>query len=65
MSAETVEALWVGPYEVSLPDGRRLTPGLSTCQVGRDEAEASDHWQPVKAKAPTPAIKPAVGTEED
>lgn len=73
MSAETVTALWVGPFEVALPDGRRLAPGIDKHELGRDEAEASDYWQvqtPAKTNgtgkaAPSPAQTPGPAGEED
>lgn len=50
MSA-TVKAKWVGTYEAELPDGTQLVPGETVVEIGRDEAESSDNWEPVKGKS--------------
>jgi hypothetical protein len=52
--AKLVKALWVGPYEAQLPDGRVLVPGETVVDIGAGEASESDHWEPVRAAAPKP-----------
>jgi hypothetical protein len=44
-----VNAKWVASYEAELSDGTRLIPGETIIELGKDEAEQSDNWQPVKA----------------
>lgn len=48
---KTVEALWVAPYEATLPDGTVLIPNETKVRIGAGEAEASDHWEPVGSSA--------------
>lgn len=46
-STGLVKALWVGPYGHRLHDGTLLQTGITVCDIGADEAKASDNWQPV------------------
>jgi hypothetical protein len=44
-SAETVKARWVAGYHAETADKIDLVPGVTVVQIGRSEAEASDHWE--------------------
>lgn len=52
-SKGTVKAKWVGTFIGEMTDGTELIPGETVVEIGRDEAEASDHWQ-VQGAASTP-----------
>jgi hypothetical protein len=44
-----VKARWVAGYPAILPNGTELVPGVSVVAIPEGEAQASDHWEPVKA----------------
>jgi hypothetical protein len=60
--SELVDALWVAPYEATLPDNTRLVPGQTTAHISRAEAAASANWQVVEPAAT--AAKPAQRSTE-
>lgn len=48
MASGLVDARWVAPFEGELPDKTVLVPNETVVKVGKDEAEASDYWEPVR-----------------
>lgn len=56
MANGKIKARWVGPGEVSLPDGTHLVPGETVYEISEGEARESDNWQPVVAEKPKPTV---------
>ncbi len=48
MASGLVDARWVAPFEAVLPDRTTLVPHETVVKVPRDEAEESEHWEPVR-----------------
>jgi hypothetical protein len=62
------KALYVGEAGNALSDGTPLIPGETIALVGKDEAENSDLWQPIKAgepDSPFPRNSPPPPKDED
>jgi hypothetical protein len=62
-----IDALWVGPVGYVTTNKVDLIPGVTIVQISEGEAEASDNWQPLTAKAPTSTAPtpPPLGTPGD
>lgn len=48
----TVEAMWVGPPDYTLPNKQLLVPNETVVTISAGEAEASDNWRVVSGGTP-------------
>lgn len=56
MAPSEEKALYVGEAGNCLTDGTELIPHETIALVGKDEAEASDLWEPVTNGAPASSL---------
>lgn len=50
MAQGLVDARWVAPYGAQLDSGLELVPHETVVKVPKDEAEASENWEPVSKR---------------